>query len=241
MLGGEMDRFDVTVHGIAEVHAHLDRGQGVLLYGSHLGSFEVLRVVARQRPDYKVRVVLDKAHNRAMTQLLDALNPEIAAGVIDASQDGPTLMLAIKQAADEGALIALLVDRTQPGGPTQDAEFFGAPAPFPTAPWLIAAVLKLPVSLAFGLYRGGNRYDLVFESFSEGIDLPRAQRATQLAALIQGYAARLEHHARDAPYNWFNFYDFWNTHDQPKPTPVSADPPVAVVQRHDRLGGTPGS
>jgi predicted LPLAT superfamily acyltransferase len=244
LLGGEMDRFDVTVHGIAEIHAQLDRGRGVLLYGSHLGSFEVLRVVARQRPDYKVRVVLDKAHNRAMTQLLDALNPEIAAGVIDASQDGPTLMLAIKQAADEGALIALLVDRTQPGGPTRDVEFFGAPAPFPTAPWLIAAVLKLPLSLAFGLYRGGNRYDLVFECFSDtGIDLPRAQRATRLAALIQRYAGRLEHHVRDAPYNWFNFYDFWNTHEQSDPTPgVAADPvlPGAVVRRRERLGHTPG-
>jgi len=244
LLGGEMDRFDVAVHGIAEVHAQLDRGQGVLLYGSHLGSFEVLRVVARQRPDYKIRVVLDKAHNRAMTQLLDALNPEIAAGVIDASQDGPTLMLAIKQAADEGALIALLVDRTQPGGPTQPVDFFGAPAPFPTAPWLIAAVLKLPVSLAFGLYRGGNRYDLVFESFSDqGIDLSRAQRATQLAALIQRYAGRLEHHTRDAPYNWFNFYDFWNLHEQANPAPdVVAHPavPGAVMRRRDGLGHTTG-
>src|SRR3546814_4633431 len=126
-----------------------------------------------------------------MTRLLDSLNPEIAAGVIDAGQDGPSLMLAIKQAADEGALIALLVDRTQPGAATQPAEFFGAPARFPVAPWMIAAVLKLPVSLAFGLYRGGNRYDLVFETFEDqGLDLPRAQRATRMAALIQRYAAR---------------------------------------------------
>jgi predicted LPLAT superfamily acyltransferase len=245
LLGGEMERFDVAVHGIAGVHAQLDRGHGVLLYGSHLGSFEVLRVVARQRPDYKIRVVLDKAHNKAMTQLLDALNPEIANGVIDASQDGPSLMLAIKQAADEGALIALLVDRAQPGAPTQAAEFFGAPAQFPVAPWLIAAVLKLPISLAFGLYRGGNRYDLVFESFSDaGIDLPRSQRKAQLATLIQRYAARLEHHARQAPYNWFNFYDFWNAHDHPQPAPdVAADLPGAAVgvRGRDGLGRTAGS
>ena len=64
--------------------------------------------------------------------------------------------------------------------------------------------------LAFGLYRGGNRYDLRFEAFCDGEVVPRARRAAHLAALIRGYAARLEHHARQAPYNWFNFYDYWD-------------------------------
>src|SRR3546814_16914986 len=118
------ERFDGTGPGVAQVHAQLDRGRGVLLIGSHLGSFEVLRVIARQRPDYRIRVVLDKAHSPAMTRLLDSLNPEIAAGVIDAGQDGPSLMLAIKPAADEGALIALLVDRTPPGAETRPAAFY---------------------------------------------------------------------------------------------------------------------
>jgi predicted LPLAT superfamily acyltransferase len=27
--------------------------------------------------------------------------------------------------------------------------------------------------------------------------------------LFQRYADRLEHYCRVAPYNWFNFYDFW--------------------------------
>ncbi|MCB1778147.1 MAG: YdcF family protein, partial [Candidatus Competibacteraceae bacterium] len=26
---------------------------------------------------------------------------------------------------------------------------------------------------------------------------------------VQRYADRLQHYARDAPYNWFNFYDYW--------------------------------
>ncbi len=69
-------------------------------------------------------------------------------------------MLAIKQATDAGALVALLVDRARPGEPSLPAPFLGVPAPFPVAPWLIAAALKVPVVLAFGLYRGGNRYDL---------------------------------------------------------------------------------
>lgn len=210
LLGGRIDAFDVALHGLDDIHAALDRGKGVLLFGSHLGSFEVLRVLARRRPEYTIRVVLDKQQSPVMTQLLDELNPEIAAGVIDASQDGPSIMLAIQQAAAQGALIALLVDRTQPGEARMQAPFLGAPAEFPVAPWLVAAVLKLPVSLGFGLYRGGNRYDLVFEPFSDGLDIPRRERAAAVPALIRRYAARLEHYVRDAPYNWFNFYDFWD-------------------------------
>jgi predicted LPLAT superfamily acyltransferase len=210
LLSEDTRRFDVTMHGLEGVHAQLDQGRGVLLFGSHLGSFEVLRVLARQRPDYTIRVVLDKAHSAAMTQLLDALNPEIAATVIDASQDGPSIMLAIQQAATQGALIALLVDRTQPGEAKVQVPFLGAPAEFPVAPWLVAAVLKLPVTLGFGLYRGGNRYELMFETFSEGLDIPRRERAAAVPALICRYAARLEHYVRTAPYNWFNFYDFWD-------------------------------
>jgi len=70
--------------------------------------------------------------------------------------------------------------------------------------------------LAFGLYRGGRRYDLVFETFSPGLSIPRPQRTRMLAELVQRYAARLQFHARAAPYNWFNFYDFWLPHDSEK-------------------------
>jgi predicted LPLAT superfamily acyltransferase len=87
--------------------------------------------------------------------------------------------------------------------------FIGAPAEFPDAPFLIAAALRVPVVLSFGLYRGGNRYDLYFEAFEIEHDVPRAQRRAALARMQARYAQRLEHHVRLAPYNWFNFYDFW--------------------------------
>jgi predicted LPLAT superfamily acyltransferase len=71
----------------------------------------------------------------------------------------------------------------------------------------------VPVVLGFGLYRGGNRYDLCFEAFQERFETSRAQRGAAVGGLIQRYARRLEHHARAAPYNWFNFYDFWHPDD----------------------------
>lgn len=237
LLGGDMQRFDIRVSGLDSLHAALDRGQGVLVFGSHLGSFEVLRVLGRQRPEQKIRVVLDKAHSPAVTQLLDALNPEIAASVIDASQDGPAIMFAIQQAAAEGALVALLVDRTQPGEASLAVPFLGEPAEFPVAPWLLASVLQVPVQLAFGLYRGGNRYDLAFEPFSDGLAIPRRERAAAVPALIARYAARLEHHVRDAPYNWFNFYDFWGDREHSR---SQQDPAPGATTHGPTIAPQPG-
>jgi len=247
LLEGREDRFRIEVEGLEALAEKVDEGRGVLLFGSHLGSFEVMRALSRKRPGLKLRVVLDKAHSRAITQMLDALAPEIAAGVIDASQDGPALMLQIQQAASEGAMVALLVDRTLPGQRALAVPFFGEPAPFPMAPWQMAAVLRLPVVLGFGLYLGGNRYRLVFEPCSDGIELARGRRDAALATLIRGYAARLEHHARRAPYNWFNFYDFWHVDDQDpepqtpapggeRPTAPAGGVPVPAGERPLRVG-----
>ncbi|MFC0676530.1 acyltransferase [Lysobacter korlensis] len=232
LLSGQLRRFRIGIDGLEALHAQIDLGRGVLLFGSHLGSFDVLRVLARERPDVQVRVVLDKGHNPAVTQLLDALNPEIARSVIDAGQDGPSIVLSIKQATDAGALVALLVDRTRPGEASVAAPFLGHTAQFPTAPWLIATLLGVPVCLAFGLYRGGRNYELAFEPFSDGLAADRHNRQALLRDCVQRYAARLEHHARRAPYNWFNFFDFWHADDAHSPSPDPA-PARSTAARRD--------
>src|SRR5687767_16032989 len=89
--------------------------QGVLVFGSHLGSFDSLRVLAEFRRDVKVRVVLDVEQNPTITNILNALNPEMARSIINARQDGAVTALAIKEALDETALVTLLVDRARPG------------------------------------------------------------------------------------------------------------------------------
>ena len=73
----------------------------------------------------------------------------------------------------------------------------------------LAAILHAPVVLAFGLWRGPRRYLLRFERFAERIDLPRARREEALRDWLARYAARLAETCRAHPYNWFNFYDFW--------------------------------
>lgn len=211
LLSRNFDGFKVQVSGLDALHADMDRGRGVLLIGSHHGSFEVLRVLSRQRPDTRIAVVLDRAQSPAITALLEELNPAIARDVIDAGQDPTAIVLAIRDALEQGALVGLLGDRVREGQATEECMFLGRRAPFPVAPWLIASVLRVPVQLAFGLYRGGARYDLHFEHFLDGEEIPRRARGDALAEIVQRYATRLEHYVREAPFNWFNFYDFWRS------------------------------
>jgi predicted LPLAT superfamily acyltransferase len=210
LLVDSFARFDVHIHGLGELISRAKLGNGVLLFGSHVGSFEVLRVAATKRPDVKVCVVFDQKQTPALTQLLQAINPAIAHNVIDASGHGLDIVLALGEAIGRGEVVALLADRARPGETTVVTDFLGAPAAFPVAPFRIASVLDVPIVLCFGMYRGGNRYDLYFEPFVERLMLPRQGREEALRCVVQRYVSRIDHYVRMDPYNWFNWYDVWN-------------------------------
>jgi predicted LPLAT superfamily acyltransferase len=208
-LTGDLQRFDTRLIGLEELHRAMDLQRGVLLVGAHVGSFDALRAMSTLRPDVTVRVVLDAEHSPTLSAILRQLNPRIAAGIINPRQDGTVVALEIGEALKQGALVTMLGDRGRPGNPTARVDFLGSPADFPTAPWQIAAALKVPVVLCAGLYRGGNRYDLHFEMLAEQLRIDRSQRQHQLRVVIQNFSDRLAALLRVAPYNWFNFYDFW--------------------------------
>jgi len=211
LLSDRFRRFDVRCHGLDELHHAMDMGKGVLLFGAHFGSFEALRVLSLQREDVEFRVVIDLDQNPTVSQLLSTLNPKLASTVINAHQSGTTVALAIRDALEAGALVTLLVDRTRPGNKVLPAAFLGAPAGFPTAAWELAAALHAPVVLCFGIYGGGNRYDLHFERFADTVTHDRRNRDAVMAGWIGKFARRLEDYVRKSPFNWFNFYDFWST------------------------------
>lgn len=214
--------FQIETQGLDLLDEKIALGRGLMLFGSHQGSFEALRAVGARRPDISLRVVLDKQKTPAMTDLLEALAPEVGACVIDASQGGTSIALAMSEACQEGAIVAMLADRGRGNEPLRRVPFLGSQAPFPISPWLLAHALKVPVVLCFGLYLGGNRYRLVFEPMADRVDIPRHQRGPALEKLISHYASRVEHYIRVAPYNWFNFYDFWQDTD-PAAEPAAAD------------------
>lgn len=207
LLNDQYARFDVRVHG-AEITADLlARGQGCLLLGAHLGSFEVVRALARAAGGPRVSLVMYEENARKVSSVLYAINPRLSLEVIALGKLDS--MLKVRAALERGGVVGMLGDRSIDGEGTMPCEFFGKRTSFPVGPLRIAAMLQQPVVLMFGLYRGGNRYDIHFEQLADmrGIDL--AQREVMIGQSLRHYVARLEHYCRKAPYNWFNFYEFW--------------------------------
>jgi predicted LPLAT superfamily acyltransferase len=202
------DAFDIRLHGLEHLQTQIARGRGILLLGAHHGSFEALSVLRQMRPDVPLKIVMDN-QSRQFNHLLYALDPRLAEQVVEVGGDPAEFALQLQAIAQRGGVIGMLGDRSRAGEAVVRASFLGAAAEFPAAPYLIASMLEMPIVLGFGLYRGGRRYDLHFELLAEPLRIARGERAARLRELAQRYAARLEHYARLAPYNWFNFYDFW--------------------------------
>jgi predicted LPLAT superfamily acyltransferase len=208
LLNDQYGQFDVRVHGEEIVADLLARGEGCLLIGAHLGSFEIVRFVGRAARALRVTLVMYEQNTRTLNAVLNAINPDlamrvIALGTIDS-------MLQVERALAGGEFVGMLADRAIEGESTIACPFLGASARFPAGPFRIAAMLGRPVVLMFGIYRGGNRYDVHFERLALPGPDAREDRDRAPDAPLRQYVARLEHHCRTAPYNWFNFYDYWD-------------------------------
>jgi len=212
LLREQYDKFEFQASGIESILEPFGRGEGVLACGAHLGSFEALRMVGHDK-GLRVAMIMYEDNARLINDTLAAIAPNaklhtIPLGRLDA-------MLALRRWLDEGGVGGMLADRTLPGNNPQRSKtvvlpFLGAPARFADGPFRLAALLRRKVVFMAGLYRGGNRYDLRFGELADFSTTASAvERDAAIGAALQRYVATLETLCRDAPYNWFNFFDFW--------------------------------
>jgi predicted LPLAT superfamily acyltransferase len=208
LLAGHYRRFDVKVHGAELVHQIAREGRGCLLFGAHMGSFEIPRFLAQEAHGLTVRLAMFEENARKMSAVYNAMSVEGAMPVVALGR--PDSMLRIEEALDRGEMVGILADRTFSEKGTLRRSFLGGEAAFPLGPFRLAALLGRPVVLMFCVRGDDGRYEVHFEPLPAGRAEPGERRSAALERSVQAFASRLEHHCRRAPYNWFNFYDYWH-------------------------------
>jgi len=223
LLQERFDEFSFSASGRDAILVPFARGDGVLAFGAHLGSFEALRMIGHDK-GLRIAMIMYEDNARLINETLAALAPKaelrtIALGRVDA-------MLSLRRWLDEGGVAGLLADRTLAAGSQRSRlvaiPFLGTPALFADGPFRLAAMLKRRVVFMAGLYRGGRDYDLRFVDLADfgALDASAAGRDAAVRAALERYVATLEALCREAPYNWFNFYDFWADADRSPATPA---------------------
>ncbi len=210
LLSGKTQAFDVHLHGDEIFDDLIKQKKGIILLGSHLGNFDLLRVFSSKYSDLKIKAIMNNNSQQKVNQVFARLNPSLKNEVIYIGD--PDSMLSLKEFVQQGNLAGILADRVETDSRTVRCDFFNQATLFPSGPLIVANLIKAPVILCFALHKKNNQYDVYFHLLSHEIKLPRDSRQEKLTEYMSEYAKILELHCKESPYNWYNFYDFW--HDE---------------------------
>ena len=196
-------------------------GHGGVIVTAHMGCLELCRVLASQRAGLRLNVLVHTMHAERFNRILSRLDPNSGLQLIQVSEISPATALLLQEKVSAGEFVAIAGDRVPlEGGRTVTVPFLGAPARLPIGPYALAALMDCPL-FAMGCVRGATGHVLHIAELAREVRLPRAQRQAALTAYAGRYADWLANLLVDAPYDWFNFYDFWADGDAAAAGPTS--------------------
>ena len=198
----------------------LKEGKGAMLITSHLGNMELLRslsdynqqLVGREVPVY---VIMDMDINSNFSNTLKSVNPKVSFNVINSNEIGPDSIVTLMDAVEKGALVVIAGDRTSPYSKDKNLKinFLGKEASFPYGVFLIPALMKVPVYFMFGLRSRlsifNPKQNVYIEKCHTDFNCPRSEREERIVQCCGEFVARLEKYCILYPYQWYNFFNFW--------------------------------
>lgn len=207
LINQRFDLFNIEIIGRNYLDDLVAEKRGLFLMGAHMGSFEVIQAIGRQETDLNVSIVMHEDNALKINAMLASINPNAVTDII--SMGRVDSILKVREKLSQGTVIGMLADRTLGGDVLQPVNFLGDTVHFPTGSFRMAALLRQRVVFMVGLYLGGNRYQINFEPLADFSQVSAAQQGTAVEQAVKDYTQLLEKYCRMAPYNWFNFFDFW--------------------------------
>jgi predicted LPLAT superfamily acyltransferase len=210
LWGSGFDKLHFEHEGSEHLFELARRRQGAIMLGAHVGSFDMMRVLAGSG-GLTVNVLMFTDHAERINTFFEQLDPGSRVRVIHVDPGSIRTAFEIKACIERGELVGVMADRIDPGGRerTLETSFLGRPARFPLSPYLLAGALGCPVLSSLCVRTGAQRYRVEVRPLLPARDVADSDREDQARALLEAYVHGLEDACARAPYQWFNFYDFW--------------------------------
>lgn len=194
-------------------------GRGAVLVCSHLGNMEMVRALASQGNLDSTRMpeiiaIVDFSVTSNFNQMMQKINGDFVLNLINADEIGPDTIIRLQEHIARGGLIVIAGDRnTKRSADNVCVEFLGENAEFPFGPFLLAVLLDRNPYFIFALREKDLGLDASYDIYVHRAEVisggTRKQRHEQAEKMTMEFAAILENYCKKCPFQWYNFYDFW--------------------------------
>jgi predicted LPLAT superfamily acyltransferase len=212
LWGGGLSQLRMDHAGSEHLFALQREGRGALLLGAHLGSYDMPRQLAGTY-GLVLNAVMFTAHAERINRFFEQLDPSSRVRVLSLEPGSLRTAFDVKACLDRGELVGILADRVPAGsGETPIVlDFLGREMAFPLSPFRLACMLGCPVLLSLCVRKGDAHYETVVRPIGGGAKVPRHEREKAAVELARAYVQGLEDACVRHPYQWFNFYDAWES------------------------------
>jgi len=211
ILAGNRKSFSFQFDGEENLRKALAEKRGVLLLTAHLGNWEAagqlltridvpITITGFDRETPAIRAVLNRASKQDF-RLLPLTG-------------SPTDAIPLVAALRRGEVVAMLGDRAY-GSPAARIPFFGGTASFPIGAYVMAAIAGAPLMHVFSLREPSGLYRFFGFPAQHPIMPMHNERDAYLKTCAANFARDLESVMRRDPFQWYNFFPFWDDEETP--------------------------
>ena len=199
---GLKNRFIFKSHGSENITNLLKEKKGGILISAHVGNFELAEFFFNEIDDFsKINLITTDLEHKAIKKQIERSKLKSTTKFIIVKED-MSHIFEIHNALNNNELVVFTGDRYFEGNKTITGEFLGKDALFPSGPFLLGSRLKVPVIFVYVMKESVKKYYLFAE---------RAVFKNRDAQdLLNQYIKSIESVLKRYPYQWFNFFNFWD-------------------------------
>lgn len=205
---------------IGDLKARLENKQGAILICSHLGNSDMLRSLAdwgRTAVSHYIPMVsvMDMKSTANFNRMMTMANSHFRMHTVDPDNITPATVEVLEDCILQGGLVVIAGDRTANHNRDRvfTQNFLGKLAPFAFGAFYMPLLLKVPVYFIFAMrdkdYGLFSHYTMHVNKSKLPLCQTKKQRMKGAKDLCKEFCTTLENYVLQKPYQWYNFYDFW--------------------------------
>ena len=199
---GLRDKFTYEFDGEDILIDLLNRKQGGILISAHVGNFEIAEFFFNEMDNLsQINLVTTDREHTEIKKYLERIASKSELKFILIKED-LSHIFEINNALNSNELICFTGDRYFEGQKTLTKEFLGKEAKFPAGTFLLGSRLKVPVVFVYVMKESAKHYHLYTRE--------AVFKSRNAEDLLKKYTESITWILKKYPYQWFNYYDFWD-------------------------------